>query len=135
MEDNILIDFETFYEFPDKYLCINNKSNYYYIKKDDNVSIAIRSIESISTDGKETTIIIDYYSVLDGKLVLRTKSIDSQSGIVKEMNGAEVISLSEILNIKNDDSYYLSIEDINTLIGFKEENAKTYGMTPRNNYF
>ena len=33
MEENVLKDFETFSEFPDKYLKVNSTSNYFLIKK------------------------------------------------------------------------------------------------------
>lgn len=131
MQKNVLKGFETFSEFPDKYLCINNKSNYYYIKKDDKSFVAIRSIELISTDGKDTNVILAYYNVLDESLVLKTKITESQDKITKEMNGAKVVPLNELFDIKNNNSCYLNLEDVNALTGFREENTKTYGITPK----
>ena len=40
MEERFLHNFETFNEFPDKCLKVNNSSSYFYIKKDDNAFVA-----------------------------------------------------------------------------------------------
>lgn len=135
MERNVLKSFETFEEFPDKYLCVDSKSNYYYIKKDDESFITYRNIELISSNNNETTIILDYYNILDGSLVSRTKTLDKQNEIIKDNDKLEIISLAKILNVKENNPYFLSLKDIKTLTNFKEENSKTYGIKPRKNYF
>ena len=47
MEENVLKDFETFNEFPDKYLKINKNSNYYFIRKIKEDFITKVNIDSI----------------------------------------------------------------------------------------
>ena len=131
MEENVLKDFETFEEFPDKYLKVSKDSNYYYIKKDNIACIARRNIDLISSNGIDTTVFLSYYSVLDGHLVSKTR-ITNKTRI---LDGANIISLSEIFNIDNNDSYKLTKEDVDTLTDFKEENSKNYSKLPKKYYF
>ena len=49
MEENVLKDFETFSEFPDKYLKVSKNSSYYFIKKSGENFVTKRSLDSLST--------------------------------------------------------------------------------------
>lgn len=143
MEENVLKDFETFNEFPDKYLKINKNSNYHFIKKLKECFITKENLDSMYTLKvlNKDKIILEksYYDVVTGNLVLNTRSIrdiktDTEELINPEEN-VEKISLSSILNIDENGVYYLCREDINTLVNYKEESSKTYGLKPRKNYF
>ena len=71
MEKNVLIDFETFEEFPDKYLCINTNSNYYYVKIDDNTYITKRNIDSILLDDKNNIFIYISFFLIGNTLSIK----------------------------------------------------------------
>ena len=139
MEENVLKDFETFSEFPDKYLKVNSTSNYFLIKKDDNSFITKRNIDSISIvkilSNQKLLTLKSFYDVKTGDLVLNTKSISNADRSCEEYlefdKNIEILSLSSILNIKGNDNYYLSSSDIDILTNYKEENAKSYNLKPR----
>lgn len=143
MEENVLKDFETFKEFPDNKLKITSNSPYYLIKKSKKSFIARKNIDFISSInilGIDRLITkSSYYNVVDGNLVYQNKSISNIDGSNKEYFDKEekvkIFLLSEILNISENGVYYISSENINSLIEFKEENAKTYNMKPRKFYF
>lgn len=143
MEENVLKDFETFNEFPDKYLKINKSSNYYFIRKLREGFIAKENLDSMYTLTvlNKDKIILEksYYDVVTGNLVLNTRSVRGMTTNTEEFinpkKNVEIISLSSILNIDENGVYYLCKEDINTLVNYKEESAKTYGLKPRKNYF
>ena len=127
MDKRVLMDFETFDEFPDKYLCVNKDSSYYFIRKENETFVAKRNIELISSNGYDDTyIIFGYYNVLDGSLVFKTKIINKNNKKTIEDCGAQVFLLSKILNIKNNSSPYLSKEDIENIVALKETDQKVY---------
>lgn len=139
MEENVLKDYETFSEFPDKYLKVNSTSNYFLIKKDNESFVTKRNIDSISIvkilSNQKLITLRSFYDIKTGNLVLNTKSISNADRSCEEYlefdDNIEIFSLSSILNIKGNDIYYLSSEDIDMLIDYKEENAKSYNLKPR----
>lgn len=143
MEENVLKDFETFSEFPDKYLKVSKNSSYYFIKKSGENFVAKRSLDSLSTvnifNKDKLLTKKSYYDVSTGSLILKTVSIKDIDGnneeFVENKNNVDIISLSSILNINENGVYYLSKEDINTLVNYKEGSAKTYNLKPRKYYF
>ena len=143
MEENVLKDFETFNEFPNKYLRVNSNSNYYFIQKLNKNFITKKNIDSISTINifnKEKIVMKkSYIDVNTGLVALKVGSIKNVDGDNEEFiyneDDVKIISLSSILNIKGNDVYYLSKEDIETIVNFKEENAKTYNLESRKYYF
>lgn len=134
MERNVLFDYETFNEFPDKYLKINKNSSYYLVQYNNESFVTKKNIDNISiiNFGLEQKIMIEqsYYNVKDGNLALKTNSICDIDGNNKMFIGLEkdvkIISLSSILNIKGNDKYYLSSSAINVLINYEKESEKIY---------
>ena len=143
MEGNVLKDFETFNEFPDKYLKVNKSSNCYLVNKNGKKFIAKKKLDSVTIleilGSQKILTVRSYYDINNGELILNTKSISNVDGINEEFlekeENVEVNSLCDILNIDENGVYYLLKEDIDSLVNFKEENAKTYGLKPRKYYF
>lgn len=143
MEENVLKDFETFNEFPDKCLKVNKKSDYYFVRKLNDDFIAKKKLDSmlvLDVLGNQKLLKENsYYDINTGKIILNTKSISNIDGSNEEFLSIEkkvnIICLSSILNIDENGVYYLTQEDLKTLINFNEENSKTYGMKPRKYYF
>lgn len=130
MEENVLKDFETFSEFPDKYLKVNNSSNYYFIRKSNDNFVTKRNIDSISIinifSNQKLLLVKSYYDVNNGELVLNTRSISnidrSNEEFIELENNVSIIPLNSILNIKGNNEYYLSKDDINHLINYENKN-------------
>lgn len=143
MEENVLKDYETFSEFPDKYLKVSKNSNYYLIKKKRESFISKKMIDSIETleilGVQKLLMQKSYYDVNNGELIFHTRVISDLDGSNKEFidieKYIEIIPLSSVLNIKENGVYYLTGEDIEPLVTYKEEGAKQYGLKPRRNYF
>lgn len=134
MEKDVLRDFETFDEFPDKYLKVDERSNYYYIKIGGDCFVTKKKIETLSTikalDNSKLIIVSKYYDVKNGDLVFTL-------GIIKDfqmneknccgiLNDVKIIPLKSILNIKGNDTYYLTENDIDVLTNFEKESEKVY---------
>lgn len=139
MEENVLKSFETFDEFPDKYLKVDINSDYHYIKNKNNNSITKKNIDLITNINDEKVLIkCSYYDVISGSIIYNSEFISDINGTNKELLNFEdvkVISLANILNIKGNSVYYLTKEDVNILIKYKEKNSKTYNLTFKKNYF
>jgi len=143
MEENVLKDFETFNEFPDKYLKVNKSSNCYLVNKNGKKFITKKILDSVTIleilGSQKILTVRSYYDINNGELILNTKSISNVDGINEEFlekeENVEIDSLSNILNIDENGSYYLLKEDIDKIVNFKEESAKTYGLKPRKYYF
>ena len=143
IEENILKNFETFEKFPNKKIMVIKNSNYYYISKDDKNYIAQKKIEwksSIEVDGVQKLLIkSNYYNVIDGSLVCQVKFISEvnkkNKKIIENGNNIKIILLSDVLNINDNGVYYLTKEDIEILMNYKNANSTTYGMKPKKNYF
>ena len=131
MEENVLKDFETFEEFPEYYICISEKSNCFYIKKDDKNFVAWRCVDLISYDGKSTEVVLEYNSIIDGSTVLVETIIESKEGIKRNNGGATIKRLSDILHITGNKKSYLDKNDIFTFVNFKEECALDHGNASR----
>ena len=143
MEENVLKDFETFNEFPEKYLKVNKSSNCYLVNKNGKKFITKKILDSVTVleilGSQKILTVRSYYDINNGELILNTKSISNVDGINEEFlekeENVEIDSLSNILNIDENGSYYLLKEDIDKIVNFKEESAKTYGLKPRKYYF
>ena len=143
MEENVLKDYETFSEFPDKYLKVNKNSNYYLIKIRRESFITKKMIDSVEVleilGVKKLLTQKSYYDVNDGELVFHTRVISNLDGSDKEFIDVEkyieITPLSSTLNISENGVYYLTSEDIEPLVTYKEEGTKEYGLKPRKNYF
>lgn len=143
MEENVLKDFETFNEFPDKYLKVNKSSNCYLVNKNGKKFITKKILDSVTIleilGSQKILTVRSYYDINNGELILNTKSISNVDGINEEFlekeENVEIDSLSNILNIDENGIYYLLKEDIDKIVNFKEESAKTYGLKPRKYYF
>ena len=143
MEENVLKDFETFNEFPNKYLKVNKNSNSYLINKNGKKYVARKKLDSVTflevLGNQKILTIKSYYDITNEEIILYTKSISDSDGINEEFiekeDNIEIYSLSSILNIGENGIYYLLKEDIETLVNFKESNAKTYNLKPRKYYF
>lgn len=129
MEEIYLKEDETFFEYPNKYLKITSDSNIYYIKLNNKKYIAKSNIDSLeSTNDLNTNILIQsFYNVLDGSKVLTRKKIISKDKAIASTNfNAKIIRLSKILNLTGNGVVEFSINDINTILEYKEEKAKKY---------
>lgn len=132
MEKNVLIDFETFSEFPNKYLKVNKDSSYYYIKMQSENYVAKSKFDNISLincdNVQKLKMVKSYYDVRDGSFVLKTISIcdmyDKNEMFIE--NEYEIYPLSYLLNIKCNDKYYLTKDDIEVLLNFDKQNSKVY---------
>ena len=136
MEENVLKDYETFNEFPDKYLELSEKSDYYYIAKTVGSFVVKRRIDLISTvkiyNIEKILQKESYYNVEDGNLILKTESLSNLDGsnleFVKKEKNVKVIHLSSILD-EQEELIYLSKEDIKKIIKKDATKAKTYIMS------
>jgi len=129
MHKKILKDFETFEEFPDGVLEINNNTNLVYIQKGTETFIAREFLKKLFEDNSSIEYELKYKDVIDNKVRL-TAEIKKENGKTvinypkEPFKVYQVIHLNEILNIKENNSYYLSLEDIISLCSFKEEESK-----------
>jgi len=128
MEKNVLKDFETFEEFPDKYLLIDNKSNTFYIKINDKSFIVRRNIDCISifSEKEKVKYEIAYYSVVDNKLVSKLTILKSINDLNEDLETEyKIVHLSKLLNIKGSSKYYLTLDDIKILTNY-DKSKKVY---------
>lgn len=114
MEENVLKNFETFLEYPDKYLKVGKNSNLYYIKNDNQTYIARENIDSLFY--QEPNLFScekSYYDVIDGKKVLTIKPYTLKN------NKSRVILLNSLLD--NNTELYLGLSDIEKLINSNQK--------------
>lgn len=129
MDEIYLKQEETFFEYPDKYLRIKSNSNLYYIEIDDNKFVARSNIDSLEStlDSNVNILTQSFYSVLDGMKVLSCKKVILNNKVVASTKSdVKIIRLSKILNLTGNSAVDFSLDDINTLLNFKEEKAKQY---------
>ena len=94
MEENVLKDFETFSEFPDKYLKVSKNSSYYFIKKSGENFVAKRSLDSLST-----------VNIFNKDKSLITKAVED-AGIQKVIKKINANQLKEYMTyIDNQDDF------------------------------
>ncbi len=143
MEENALKDFETLNEFTEKYLKVNKSSNCYLVSKNGEKFVTKKVLDSVTIleilGSKKILTVRSYYDINNGDLILNTKSISNNEGFSEEFlekeENVEINSLSSILNLDENGVYYLTQQDIENIVNFKESNAKTYGLKPRKYYF
>ena len=143
MEENVLKDFETFNEFPNKYIKVNKSSNYYLVNKNGEKFVTKEMLDSITLFevlGNEKILTVkNYYDINNGNLILNTQSISSVDGnneeFLENKDKIEIYSLGLILNVGENGVYCLEKDDIEAIVNFKESNAYTYGLKPRKYYF
>lgn len=129
MDEIYLKQEETFFEYPDKYLKIKSNSNLYYIEIDGNKFVARSNIDSLEStlDSNVNILTQSFYSVLDGMKVLSCKKVILNNKVVASTKSdVKIIRLSKILNLTGNSVVDFSLDDINTLLNFKEEKAKQY---------
>lgn len=129
MDEIYLKEEETFFEYPDKYLRIKSNSNLYYIEIDGNKFVARSNIDSLEStlDSNVNILTQSFYSVLDGMKVLSCKKVILNNKVVASTkSNVKIIRLSKILNLTGNSVVEFSLDDINTLLDFKEEKAKQY---------
>ncbi len=129
MDEIYLKQEETFFEYPDKYLRIKSNSNLYYIEIDNNKFVARSNIDSLEStlDSNVNILTQSFYSVLDGMKVLSCKKVILNNKVVASTKSdVKIIRLSKILNLTGNSVVDFSLDDINTLLNFKEEKAKQY---------
>ena len=129
MDEIYLKQEETFFEYPDKYLRIKSNSNLYYIEIDNNKFVARSNIDSLEStlDSNVNILTQSFYSVLDGMKVISCKKVILNNKVVASTKSdVKIIRLSKILNLTGNSVVDFSLDDINTLLNFKEEKAKQY---------
>lgn len=127
MIKKVLKDFETFEEFPNGYLCINNKSSYYFIMIGLKRYITKKQIDSVQVNENQNVIIEERFcDVKDGSSILRTRNIvSSKYNIIEYINCIEpikVILLSSIL--KENETFYLSKKGIDCITRVNNKQLK-----------
>lgn len=128
MDARILKDFETFEEFPDGVLKIDKNTNLVYIQKGTETFVAREYLKKMSGDNSNLEYELKYKDVIDNKVRL-TAEIKKQNektiiNYPKEpFKVYGIIHLNEILNVKENSPYYLTLEDIINLCSFKEEES------------
>lgn len=129
MDEIYLKEEETFFEYPDKYLRIKSNSNLYYIEIDGNKFVARSNIDSLEStlDSNVNILTQSFYSVLDGMKVLSCKKVILNNKVVASTkSNVKITRLSKILNLTGNSVIEFSLDDINTILNFKEEKAKQY---------
>ena len=126
MEERILKCYDTFEEFPDGILVIKENTNVMYIQKGRDAYIAREFLTRACGDEKESEFIIDYKDVITGKTVLTSHIIRTDKTMkINYINEQTIVRdirpLNEIFNVKGENVYLLSYDDIFTLINFKGE--------------
>lgn len=126
MDAKILRDFETFDEFPDGVLKINSNTNLVYIQKGTEAFIAREFLKKMSGDDSIVEYELKYKDIINNKVRLTAEiKKENEKTIInypkEPFKVYQVIHLNEILNIKENSSYYLTLEDIINLCSFKEE--------------
>lgn len=129
MEEKVLMDFESFAEFPNGILKVEKNSNLVYIKKDNDNFVARELIKSVDSDGLKATYLISYYDITNNKYILTlefVKALDDKFSFVNlDSNyNIQIIPLSKILKLKTNSVSYLYLDDITQLVNFKEEDSK-----------
>ena len=126
MSTKILKDFETFEEFPDGVLEINSNTNLVYIEKENETFIAREILKKMSGDNSNLEYELKYKDVINNNVILtaeiKKENEETVISYPKEpFKVYQIIHLNEILNIKENNPYYLSLEDIMNLYSFKEQ--------------
>lgn len=133
MRQKFLTDFDSFDDYPSGLLRISSDSNLFYAVIDGNKYIVREMLEGF--DYKVTELIYNknYYDVLKNELVFSCECVKSliDGKTTYKTENIKLIKLSEILNLKGDSVSNFDKEDIENLIGYKEEKSKN----PRKNYF
>ena len=130
----VLNQFETFEEFPDAILKIDQSSDCYYVESDDKKYIAWENtdaVENLDSNGNIIKYTNGYYSVIDGNKVATTTTIFDGKEYKKQNKEIKVYPLTKILNIKGNSVYELTKEDVIEFSNFKEEKSED----PRKTYF
>ena len=139
MKENILKDFETFSEFPDKYLEITKNSDYYYISKPTGTYIAKRKIDLVTPikiyNMEKIVQEESYFDVVGGSLVTETESLSNLNGsnleFIKKGINVRIIPLISFVD-EQEDVYYLSQNDIEKIVGYNSERVKKYFISLNN---
>ena len=132
MEEKILKKFEYFEDFPDKFLLVNNDELYYLLRIDEKNYVVQSHTIFLSIDSKKniSVTIKEFHNVLDGKLMFRGKFIsrtcDEKEKLIESKLKVKVNLLSDILNIYNNESCYLSKNDVEVLNNYKFQEEKKY---------
>ena len=129
----ILKPFINFDEVEDAVLIVDKNCEAYYIEYDGKKYISWRNMYSVSNEDIDANVIeygYSYYSIIDGKLVLKENILENKDGIISG-RVAKVKLLKDILPIRGNGIYKLAIEDIMEITNFKEEKAKN----PKKTYF
>lgn len=136
MEENVLKDFETFDEFPDKYLKVNKSSNYYLINKNGKKFVAKKKLHVVSLEvfSKQKIVCVSkYYDINNEQLIMQTKSISNLDGTNEEhfeiKDVISITALNSVLDLDENAVCYLLKEDVDGLI--KESQPKVYKIKPR----
>ena len=128
MEDQILKNYESFDEKMDAILLVGNNSNLMYIKKGEDIFIAHEFINSVITDNSNIIYTTTYYNVKDNKKILELKIVKTLAGGIvtysNEDSKVQILPLSKLLNIKGNSKYYLTEQDVDTLINYNKKSIK-----------
>ena len=122
MEENVLKDFETFNEFPEKYLKVNKSSNCYLVNKNGKKFITKKILDSVTVleilGSQKILTVRSYYDINNGELVFHTRVISNLDGSDKEFIDVEkyieITPLSSVLNISENGVYYLTFDSEST---------------------
>ena len=129
-----LKQYETFEEFPDAILKIDENNENYYVENDGKKYIAWKNndvVENLDPNGDKIKYTIGYYNVIDGKRIATTITIYDGLNTINETKKIKVYPLSKILDEQEKTKYELTKDDVITFSNFKEKKSNN----PRKTYF
>ncbi len=137
MKTKNFIQVESFEEIPIGYIKVNNNSSYFYISILDNNFIAIEKLNLatiINYNGIDRILCEKYYyDVINGNIILKVNSIysldDGKQIFSDKEENVNIIPLSKILNLSENTSSYLFLDDVKAIVDFKVEKPKIHRKT------
>ena len=112
-------------------LCIDNTNEVYYVEDTNGRYIAWNrnnDTYSILMDGKPCMVNqLNFYSVIDGSLVfVQNEVYDLTTGNLLSKNDEVIIEkLNKLLNIKGNQKYLFTLEDVHNFLGDEKTKLKT----------
>jgi len=123
MEEIVLRNYETFEEIPNALLEVKESSNLMYVRIGRLVFIAREFVDNIIFDNDSVKYEVSYHNVKNNEniLTLNIKRTDFEVGLTEKRDDIDIIPLKNILNVKENNVIYLTNQDVNNLIGFRDE--------------
>lgn len=122
MDELLLRSYETFSEIPDGKLVVTEKSNLMYVRIGRFAFIAREFVDSIINEKSNTIYKISYMNVKNHEKILDMEiMIGEEKKVLNKKEDIEITPLSKLLKVKGNRCALLSLNDIDSLLEFKEE--------------